>query len=148
MFIQCISGDISEDMTLLIYSTKTNGVEERLLRVVGLMLPENKFELNRSINDLFQRLRQPVFNQRIAILLATSRDDLQDILSIRELLETTKIIVILPDADTDTVAKGHMLRPRFLSDCNSDFIDVAAVLRWMIRRMGQTIEMQDKWAGI
>lgn len=131
-------------MTLLIYSTKTNGAEERLFRVIGLMLPENKFELNRSINDLSQWLRQPVFNPTIAILLASCREDLQEMLSIRELLDNTKVILILPDANPDTVAKGHMLRPRFLSYCNSDFIDVAAVLRWMIRRMGQNSDIDVK----
>lgn len=136
-------------MTLLVYSPKTNEAEERLFRVVGLMLPENKFELYRSIDDLSQRLRQPVFNPRIAILLASSREDLQDILSIRELLDTTKIILILPDANPDTITKGHMLRPRFLSDCDSDFVDVASVLGRMIRKLGQNndTDVHDKQVG-
>ena len=124
-------------MTLLFYSIKTDGAEERLLRVIGLLLPEKKFELYRSIDNLSKRLRQPVFNPRIAIFLASSREDLQDILSIRELLEDTKIILIVPDTNPDTVTKGHALRPRLLSDCNSDFVDVAAVLGQMIRKLGQ-----------
>jgi hypothetical protein len=43
-----------------------------------------------------------------------------------------KTIVILPDSNPDTVAKGHILRPRFLSYCDGDFQDVAAVLSRMI----------------
>jgi hypothetical protein len=122
-------------MTLLIYSKNVNGAEKRLFRVIELLLPENKFEFYRSIDDFTLRLRQPVFNPRIAILLASSRDDLQNILSIRELLEDTKIILIVPDTNPATVAQGHTLRPRFLSDCNSDFIDVASVLGQMIRNL-------------
>jgi len=123
-------------MALLIYSAKTEGAGARLLRVIGLLLPENKFEICRSIGELSKRLRQPVFNPTIAILLVSSREDLQNILSIRDLLWNTKIILIVPDTNPDTVAKGPILRPRFLCDCNSDFVDVAAVLSLMIKNLG------------
>ncbi|MEN6332381.1 MAG: hypothetical protein ABFD57_10375 [Smithella sp.] len=67
-------------------------------------------------------------------MLAASGKELEDILSIRELLEDAKIILIVPDTDPATLARGHTLRPRFLSDCGSDFVDVAAVLGRMIER--------------
>ncbi|MEQ8152208.1 MAG: hypothetical protein ABRQ30_05950 [Smithellaceae bacterium] len=122
-------------MPLLVYSTKTNDAEERLLRVIELLLPEKKLKFYRSIDDLSARLRQPVFNPRIIILLAASRKELENILSIRELLEDAKIILIVPDTDPATLARGHTLRPRFLSDCNSDFVDVAAVVGQMIKNL-------------
>jgi hypothetical protein len=123
-------------MALIVYSTKTEDAGERLLSVIGLLIPENKFEVCRSISELTQRLRQPVFNPTIAILLASTREELQDILSTRDLLWDTKIILIVPDMNRDTIAKGHTLRPRFVCDCNSDFVDVAAVLTLMIRNLG------------
>lgn len=122
-------------MPLLVYSTKTNDAEERLLRVIELLLPEKTLKFYRSIDDLSARLRQPVFNPRIIILLAASRKELENILSIRELLEDAKIILIVPDTDPATLARGHTLRPRFLSDCNSDFVDVAAVVGQMIKNL-------------
>jgi hypothetical protein len=122
-------------MTLLVYSAKTNDAEERLLRVIELLLPEKTLKFYRSIDDLSARLRQPVFNPRIIILLAASRKELENILSIRELLEDAKIILIVPDTDPATLARGHTLRPRFLSDCNSDFVDVAAVVGQMIKNL-------------
>ena len=124
------------DMELLIYSTKNKGAGERLLSVMRLLLPEKKYELCRSIEELSQRLRQPIFNPTIAILLALSRKELQGILSIRHLLEDTKIILIVPDTNPDTVAKGHTLRPRYLTNCESDFVDVAAVLKRMFSYYG------------
>ena len=122
-------------MPLLVYSTKTNDAEERLLRVIELLLPEKKLKFYRSIDDLSARLRQPVFNPRIIILLAASRKELENILSIRELLEDAKIILIVPDTDPATLARGHTLRPIFLSYCNSDFVDVAAVVGQMIKNL-------------
>lgn len=122
-------------MTLLIYSTKTDGAEERLLRIIELLLPEKELKFYRSIDDLSDVLRQPIFNPRIVILFASSRKELEHILSIRELLEDAKIILIVPDTDPATLARGHTLRPRFLSDCNSDFVDIAAVLSQMIKKL-------------
>lgn len=124
-------------MVLLVYSTKTNDAEERLLRVVELLLPENKLKLYRSIDDLSNKLRQPVFNPRIIILLAASRKELENILSLRVLLEDAKIILIVPDTNPATLARGHTLKPRFLCDCHSDFVDVAAVLGQMIKKLNQ-----------
>lgn len=123
-------------MALLIYSTKTDGADKRLLRVIELLFPRHKFKICRSSGELSKWLKESVFNQTIAILLASSREDLQDILSLRGLLLDMKIILIVPDSDQNTFAQGHMLRPRFLTDCNSDFIDVAAVLNLMVRNMG------------
>ena len=122
-------------MTLFIYSTTANAAEKRLLRVIELFLPEKIFKFYRSVDDFSEQLRQPVLNQRIVILLTASGKELDDILSIRELLEDSKIILIVPDTDPAMLARGHTLRPRFLSHCNSDFVDVAAVLGQMIRKM-------------
>ena len=123
-------------MTLLIYSTTTSLEEKRLLRIIELMLPEKKFKFYRTIDDFSQRLRQPVLKQRILILLLNSPKELEDVLSIRELLEDAKIILIVPDTNPATLARGHILRPRFLSDGKSDFVDVAAVLGRIIGKIG------------
>lgn len=123
-------------MALLIYSSKTEEAGGRLLSAIGLLIPENKIEVCQTIDELSQRLRQPLFNPTIAILLATTGEELQNILSIKDLLWDIKIILIVPDMKRGTVAKGHTLRPRFVCDCHSDFVDVAAVLSLMMRNLG------------
>jgi hypothetical protein len=123
-------------MELLIYSSINDGAGERLLNVMRMLLPEKKFELCRSIEEFSKRLRQPIFNPTIAIILALSREELQEIISIRHLLEDAKIILIVPDTNPDTVAQGHTLRPRFLTSSETDFIDVAAVLKRMFNYLG------------
>ena len=110
--------------------------EKRLLRIIELMLPEKEFKFYRTIDDFSQRLRQPVLKQRIVILMLNSPKELEDVLSIRELLEDAKIILIVPDTNPATLARGHILRPRFLSDGKSDFVDVAAVLGRIIGKIG------------
>jgi len=123
-------------MELLIYSSINDGAGGRLLNVMRMLLPEKKFELCRSIEEFSQRLRQPIFNPTIAVILALSREELQAIISIRHLLEDTKIILIVPDTNPDTMKKGHTLRPRYLTNCESDYVDVAAVLKRMLSHHG------------
>lgn len=120
-------------MTVLIYSTKMEGAGERILQVIETVVSERNREIYLTISALSSRLRQPQTDMNIALLLASSKEDLIELLSIRDLLRDIRIILILPNSDPETVAKGHMLKPRFLSYCDSDFVDVAAVLSLMIR---------------
>lgn len=121
-------------MTLLIYSQKRDSAE-KFLHIVDLLIPEKKLKFFSSIVDLSDELRRPVLSRRIVILFASSKEELEDIISIRELLTDAKIILIVPDANPSTLARGHTLRPRFLCTCNSDFVDIVAVLSQMIKKM-------------
>lgn len=124
------------NMTVLIYSIKTKGVGERFLQVIETVTSERNVDIYRSIDALSRGLRQPRNDVTIDLLLASSKKELLNLPSIRDLLWDMKIILVLPNSDPDTVAKGRLLKPRFLSYCDSDFVDVAAVLSLMIRNLG------------
>lgn len=122
-------------MNLILYQTTNNGPGERLLKVINTLVPEKQKEIYTTINSLAFRLRQTRYDLALAVLLTTSRKELLDILSLRDLLLDVRIILILPDREYDTVLKGHTLYPRFLSYADSDFKDVAAVLGKMLNLM-------------
>jgi hypothetical protein len=132
---------------MLIYSKKTDDEAERLLRMIEAVVSENKLSIYRTINGLSRGLRKPRNGLNIAILLVSSKEDLQNIIYFRDLLWDIKIILILPDSDPDTIAKAHLLRPRFLSYCDSDFQDVAAVLSRMIVNLDIS-KKQGRHAGL
>ncbi len=67
-----------------------------------------------------------------AVLLATSKDAFSEILSISGLFHDVPIILVLPDREAETVAKGHTLYPRFMAYIDGDLTDVAAVLGKML----------------
>ncbi len=115
-------------MPLVIYSTKKERAEQSLLRVIGLLMPKEKTDMCHTIDDLASRLKQPVLGLRVAILFAMSSGELDALIEIRDLLEGVKVVLILPDTEPDTVARAHRLHPRFISDRQSDFVDVAAVV--------------------
>ena len=120
-------------MNLLFYARVTDDIENRLQRMIEGLVPKDDTEIYRTIDSFANRLRQPRYNLAVAVLLAASRQDLLDLLSIRDLLDGIRIILVLPDREDGTIAKGHRLYPRFLTYADSDFLDVAAVLSKMLQ---------------
>jgi hypothetical protein len=121
---------------VMLYSASNGAQGEKLLQVLKTVVSEDDINLYQTIEALSIGLRQPRNDVNIAVLVASSKEDLGHLLSIRDTLWDMKIILIVPDSDRDTIAQGHVLRPRFLSICTSDFVDVAAVLSLMIKNMG------------
>jgi hypothetical protein len=117
---------------IFFYSAVCKEPGERLLRIVEKAAPGKNIEICRDVATLSNALCRPRDGERIVILLAASGKDFLDIFTLRDLLLDIKIILVLPDSDPDTLSKGHLLRPRFMIECNSDFQQVAGVIKRMI----------------
>ncbi|NVM22393.1 MAG: hypothetical protein HWN68_11505 [Desulfobacterales bacterium] len=121
-------------MNLLFYSPAKDGVGKQLQAVIeSIESPTLEgMEIHRTIGSLSRRLCQATYNVAVTVILAATKEDLADALSIKELIWDIRIILILPDREEDTIAKGHTLRPRFLTYADGNFVDVAAVLHKML----------------
>ena len=118
---------------MLYFASLVDGIGEKLKTVVEASVPvEERIEVYRKVDDVTYRLRQLRSNLSLVVILAANQDDLANILSIRELLNDLRIILVLPDSEQDTVRKGLGLRPRYLTYAHSNFTDVAAVLNKML----------------
>jgi hypothetical protein len=121
-------------MNLLFYAPVMNREGRQLYRMIEKLNPRMGLELHRSNVSLAQRLRLPLRGIPIAVLYLTRKEDLTDILSIKDLLGDIRIILSLPDREEETVSKGHILRPSFLVYPDSELRDVTEVLRKMLSR--------------
>ena len=122
-------------MKVIFYSKSMGKAGRRFQKMMGDLVPNRNKETYSAIASLAPRLRQHSYNIAAVVLLITSREDLANILRIRHLFQNIKTILILPDREDETIAKGHRLRPRFLSYADSNFIDVAAVLERMLKNV-------------
>ena len=120
-------------MKIFLYAKAGEPSGDKLERSIKMHLPKIEMEIYRRINKLSGRLTEPIANISIAILLMTSQEDLKSILSIQSLFQDIPKILIVPDRKAETIALAHQLRPRFLSDINSDFDEVTAVLKKMLK---------------
>jgi len=118
-------------MQLLFYSSGDDQAEKRLEAVVHKVIPENKIELFKRLDDLRERLRMPVEPDSVAVLLASNRGELQQMQLLRRLLIEIYVILVLPDRKKSTIELAHRLLPRFLSRISSNFTDLKIVLNKM-----------------
>ncbi len=126
---------VIHDMKVLFYMDTRDGIGERLQRKVETVAPAENLQICRTVECLIQMFRRPLNKPSIAVVLTTSKSELSDILSIRDFLLDVPIILILPDRNKETIAKGFTLYPRFMSYVDGDFNDVAAVLGKMLNRI-------------
>lgn len=118
-------------MSLLVYLSKLNGTAKRIRDTVDALNWNGTVELFYSFKEFELRLRHPNGGEDIGLLFFSTPDDLNQMILSRHLLSNLRLIVILPDREAETVAQGHLLRPRFLSYRDADFSNVIMVLQKM-----------------
>jgi hypothetical protein len=122
-------------MTVFFLSNAKNKAKKLLLRVLAIIVPQNKITIIKNTDELEYHLRQQFQDTLIAVLLPADKNELTDILSLQKLLGDIPLILILPDRENNTIAMGYKLHPRFITYADSDFLDVATVVMKMKTKM-------------
>jgi hypothetical protein len=119
-------------ITVIYYSRENEPSGERLRRVIEMNVPKNNIAVCRSIEELSQSLRHPALESPIVALLAADRAELSLFSPMADLLQDRRLILILPDNDSQTLSQGHTFRPRFIAFKGGDYGDVSVVLGKML----------------
>ena len=121
-------------MSVLFFSTETQGAGEQLQREIETFIPGDEIEIYHTFESFSNRLRQPSWNLSVLVLMVGTREDLQELFLIRDLFNNIPVILVIPDSESDTICAGHKLYPRFLSYIDSNYLDVAMVLNKLINK--------------
>jgi hypothetical protein len=119
-------------MASILYLPSENASGRHLRALLKTAIPKKKFEICHSIGELSERLRKPHSPVRVAALFALSREEIGEILSLGDLMDDVKSILVLADDDRDTIMKAHTLRPRYITWVDTDFRIAVNVLRNMV----------------
>jgi hypothetical protein len=122
---------------LIFYNTDQNRFTSGLLDQIGAMTPSPNIIMCKDIQQLRAALLKPAYNLLATILAISERQELLELIGIAKLLQTARIILILPDRELETILQGHELRPRFLTWPASAPGEVLAVLQKMLTQMDQ-----------
>ncbi len=120
-------------MNVLFYSAPLKGIGRRFLRIILSHIPQDRVEICRSIAALDSRLHKPLDGMTIAVFHIRSEDELEVLIARRDLLADFRTILVLPDSEESTIARGHLLRPRFVVYGDGDLPDVSVVLGKMLQ---------------
>jgi hypothetical protein len=115
-------------MNVLLFAAKNTESGERLKHSIETMSSLEALTDCWNISDLIHHLQTPEPLPEAVVLQAASTHELKALESFRFRLEQVFFVLVLPDADPETVARGHQLRPRFIVYHDSDFSEVGAVL--------------------
>ena len=120
-------------MKILLYSALMNGETEKIYGLIGVAASENNISICQTVADLAHELRQPRVGPIITVAMTATAQELISLLQIKDLLHDTRLFLVLPDRNADTVAKGHRLHPRFITYKDSDLMDSANVLKKILK---------------
>ncbi len=117
---------------ILIYAASADEAGKNLKGLLKTLPLKNQPESYHAIEALINRLRKPLGQNFIGILIPGDQRELSNLISIRHLFRDMRIILVLPDNQETTISNGHYLRPRFLTYADSNFSDVIAVIENMM----------------
>jgi len=88
-----------------------------------------------TFNLLKNRLKKISYYEReIFIFVLDSKNRLEQLTSLLNMIGDRRIILILPDNSKATISKAHQFYPRFFTYINSTYDDLFAVLTKMIQQ--------------
>ncbi|MEN6620984.1 MAG: hypothetical protein ABFD50_05510 [Smithella sp.] len=122
-------------MTVFFLADPKSKAKKLLLRVLDMIVPQDKITLVEDITALESQLRRQLYGDLMVLLLPADENELSSIIGLKELFGDMPIILILPDRGKETTALGYKLRPRFITYSDSNFLDVATVLIKMKNKM-------------
>lgn len=109
----------------------------RLCNTLVKEIPFESIGIFQTLESFHNRIRQGKTDITAAVIFASNRQDLIKLQGIRDLFSDMRIIMILPDAEEESVKIGHSFYPRYLSFTDSRFEDVAAVLQKILSNTQQ-----------
>lgn len=132
-----------KEIKLIVYSIDKNTFGMELETMIEKLVSRENVEIWRTLPDLTLRLRMPLSESAIAVLIISDEKDLKSMISIQSLLINRRIVLILPDRNNGTIEAAHRLHPRYLSFKDNSLGDIKAVLGRMIEVEKTTFKQAD-----
>ncbi len=122
-------------MIIIFFSTAKKGPAELLLGDIKKKIHGHRIKVYRTVEALCDRFHYPIVDRAIMILMPENRERLEELISIRNLINDSPILLVLPDREPATISRGHRLYPRFVTYADGDFMDLVSVLNRLIHHM-------------
>ena len=133
---------------IVFYIPGRTDAAKRLVEAVEDAAPKAAIKTYRTAEALRKRLLPGTGGVLAAVVLASTKQDLLSLMPLRELLQSVRVIMILPDADEVTLAVGWGMWPRFVSYADSDFHDVAGVLKKIVGTAIHARRTPGRWDSV
>jgi len=117
---------------LLLYAKTRNDIFQQLVQIIDSRVSGACLENYSNPEELFQRLRKPRLNIKIAVFSIGSAAELDRLLTVRDLLADMRLVLVLADKDPRTLSKAHALAPRFITFDDAGVAPLVSVVEKMM----------------
>jgi hypothetical protein len=124
---------LRDEALVLLYYPDNERRGRELSEILKREISPAKLKIEKSLENLIDKLQAPSRNKHICVLVMARRQDLSRILSLKNLLLGVRLILVLPDHSEVTIALAHRLHPRFLTYITTDFNPVVSVIKRLIK---------------
>lgn len=118
---------------ILLYFSNEDARTMELQRVVQSVVHNMSFTVLHEPRSLEYSLHHSLTTPPVILLSLANREDLLQILLMKDELILTSLILVLPNQAPDMVTLAHRLRPRFVAYIDDDFTLIAEVLSRLIQ---------------
>ena len=122
-------------MHVYFYISKDTNPGRALLHFVEEKVEHGRLMSFISLPAMDTHLKLSVKRGDIIIFQPNTDTELEHLIEMQDFLEDLRLILILPDSSPETVAKGHLLRPSFLTYADHDMSKVRLVLEKMMQKV-------------
>jgi hypothetical protein len=118
-------------MRFLFYAPENDGDGKRLQSVVENLFSTMNLEILHSIEDLQSSLRVPLGKNSVAVLMASSVEELKEFITLKDLMENISLVLVVPDNELKTLELAHLLFPRYMEYKGNEFHFLSQVLTYL-----------------
>ncbi len=106
---------------------------EKVREAIEQTVPEEHIEIHGELGAFFRRLREPLNGAPVVVLFAATTEDLAGLAPVRDFLEGLRMILLLPNDEEETIAKGYKLHPHVVGQGSTFLAQLPAVLSKILK---------------
>lgn len=120
-------------MNIFFYTSKLYEAGCRLRNMVEEQFPSGHIVTLSVVAEFTSaQIGQAIRNDDLVITAIESITELNELLTLRFLLDDVRLVILLPRFEEESLSKAHLLRPRYLSVGDYDPNQICAVIHKML----------------
>lgn len=100
----------------------------QLNQMISMRCQKTETAVFQTLETFRKRLRKGISGDDIVVLFADTRQRLEELVPLRTRLEGTRIVIVLPDDEHDTLSLAVQFYPRFFTSIDTDYSILCEVL--------------------
>ncbi len=120
-------------MNLFFYVPRPEGRRDELLSAVAPFVSGGSLEVFADIGSFGARVRRPKDALSIALIWNPTKEELQEIVLMRDFLVGVHTLLALPNQEADMIALAHRIFPTYITYIDGGISEIVSVLERLTR---------------